>query len=189
VNERPSVLSVATLTKLHGVRGELKLRAEPDMVEFLRHAAADAMPLTLRLPESGDEYEVTFAHVRGHESAPIVAIDGIDDRDAAEEYRGAMVCVARERLPAPEEDEYYLADLAGCRVHDVATGEPVGHVERAEQLPANVVLTIRLDAGGTLLAPLAGDAAPHVDVEARRIDVDLVFLGHGEPDEPDEDAP
>jgi len=183
VNERPSVLSVATLTKLHGVRGELKLRAEPEMVEFLRGAAEDAMPITLRMPESGDEYEVTFASVRGHESSPIVAIDGVEGRDEAEAYRGALVCVARELLPEPEEDEYFLADLTGCRVHDAANGAPVGHVERAEQLPANVVLTIRLDAGGSLLAPLVTDAVPHVDVDARRLDVDLIFLGHGEPEE------
>ena len=70
-SERPSVLSVATLTKLHGVRGELKLRAEPGMVEFLRDAADEALPITLRMPDSGDEYEVTFASVRGHESSPI----------------------------------------------------------------------------------------------------------------------
>lgn len=181
--DRPSVLSVATLSKVHGIRGELKLRAEPDMVAFLRDAAERALPITLRLPDSGDEYEVTFASVRGHESAPIVAIDGVEDRAGAEEYRGALVCVARELLPEPDEDEYFLADLAGCRVHDAATGDAIGLVRVAESLPANVVLTIALDVGGTILAPLAGDAVPDVDVEARRIGIDLAFLGVGEPEE------
>lgn len=184
--ERPSVLSVATLTKLHGVRGELKLRCEPYILAFLRDAAAEALPLTLRLPDSGDEYEVTFASVRGHESAPIVAIDGVEDREGAEGYRGALVCVARELLPEPEEDEYFLADLTGCAVHDSTTGERIGRVAKAESLPANVVLTITLDAGGTILAPLVTDAVPMLDVAARRIDVDTVFLGVGEPaEEPD----
>lgn len=181
--ERPSVLSVATLTKVHGIRGELKLRCEPDILEFLRDAADEALPLTLRLPDSGDEYEVTLAHVRGHECAAIVAIDGVEDRAGAEEYRGALVCVQRELLPEPGEDEYFLADLVGCAVHDAASGEPIGRVTKAEALPANVVLTIMLDAGGTLLAPLVNDAVPTVDVDARRIDVDTVFLGLGEPPE------
>lgn len=179
----PSVLSVATLTKVHGIRGELKLRAEPDMVAFLRDAAEEALPITLRMPDSGDEYEVTFASVRGHESAPIVAIDGVDDRSSAEEYRGALVCVARELLPEPEEDEYFLADLDGCAVHDSASGDRIGVVTKAEALPANVVLTIRLDAGETILAPLVDDAVPSVDVAARRLDIDLAFLGVGEPAE------
>lgn len=181
-SERPSVLTVATLTRVHGIRGELKLRCEPDILQFLRAAAEQALPVTLRLPESGDEYEVTLAGVRGHESAPIVAIDGVEDRAAAEEYRGALVRVARELLPEPEEDEYFLADLVGCVVCDSRSGQAIGTATRAESLPANVVVTITLDAGGTILAPLAGDAMPLVDVEARRIDVDTTFLGVDEPD-------
>jgi 16S rRNA processing protein RimM len=178
----PAMLTVATITKLHGIRGELKLRATPEYVEFLRQAAIDALALTLHLPNSGDEYEVTLASVRGHESAPIIAIDGVDHRDDAEQYRGAQVRVARELLPETEQDEYYLGDLDGCIVHDSATGTPIGRVTQADALPANVVLTIALDAGGTLLAPLAGDAVPLVDIDARRIDVDIAFLGLEDPD-------
>ena len=144
-NERPSIMSVGTLTKPHGIRGELKLRCEPDMLDFLRGCAEDATTLTLRIPASGDEYEVTFAQVRGHESAPIVAIDGVEDRSGADEYRGALICVARELLPEPEDDEYFLADLDGCVVFDAATGDTIGRVTKAEALPANVVLTIVLN--------------------------------------------
>ncbi len=186
-DERPSVLTVATLTKVHGIRGELKVRCEPDILDVLRRVAEDADPVTLRLPDTGDEYEVTFASVRGHESAPIVAIDGVEDRSAAEEFRGAQVRVARELLPEPGDDEYFLADLVGCVVHDAATGDVIGRATRAESLPANVVVTIELGASDeTLLAPLVTDAMPTVDVAARRIDLDLVFLGVGEPaEEPD----
>lgn len=180
-DERPAVLSVGTLTKVHGIRGELKLHCAPDMLAFLRDAAEEALPLTLRIPHSGDEYEVTFASVRGHESAPIVAIDGVDSRSAAEEYRGALICAARELLPEPEEDEFFLADLEGCVAHAVATGERIGQVAKAEALPANVVLTIALDAGGTLLAPLVDIAIPHIDAAARRLEVDTEYLGLGDP--------
>ncbi len=176
-SERPSVLSVATLTKVHGIRGELKLRCEPDILALLRTIAEEAEPVTLRIPDTGDEYEVTFAAVRGHESAPIVAIDGVEDRSSAEEFRGAQVLLDREQLPEPDDDEYVLADLVGCDVHDAATGERLGRATKAEALPANVVVTIKLDAGETILAPLVDDAMPTVDVAARRIDVDVEFLG------------
>lgn len=183
----PSVLSIATLTRTHGVRGELKLRATPDVVAFLRDAAEEADPITLRMPDSGDEFEVTFAHVRGHDSAPIVAIDGVDDRVAAEQFRGALVCVARDTLPEPEEDEYYLVDLKGCIAHDVADGARIGRVTKAEALPANVVLTVKFDSGGTVLVPLIDAAVPTVDVDARRVDINVEFLGLDDEDD-DEDA-
>jgi 16S rRNA processing protein RimM len=178
------VLTVATLTKLHGVRGELKLRCEPQMLPLLRDVAEQAEPVTLRMPTSGDEYEVTFASVRGHESAPIVAIDGVEDRVAAEAFRGAQVCLPRELIPEPDEDEYFLADLVGCVVHDAATGDVIGRATAAQAFPANVVVTIQLDAGGeAILAPLVDDAMPTIDVDARRIDLDCTFLGIGEPPE------
>ncbi len=168
---------MATLTKVHGVRGELKLRTTPELLEVLREVAEEAIPVTLHMPDSGDEYEVTFAHVRGHESAPIAAIDGVDDRSAAEAFRGAQVLVPRELLPEPEEGEYFLADLVGCAVHDASSGERIGASTKAEALPANVVVTVRLDDGRVVLVPLIDDAMPRVDIAARRIDVDLVFLG------------
>jgi 16S rRNA processing protein RimM len=175
-DERPAVLAVGVLIKAHGVRGEMKIRSTSEHLAILRAAAEEAVPVTLRLPETGDEYEVTLAHVRGHDSAAIVRIDGVDDREATDAFRTAEVCVPRELLPEPDPDEFFLADLDGCRVHDAASGDELGRVTRAEQLPANVVLTIKLDAGGTIYAPLIDDAVPVVDVEARRIDIDLVFL-------------
>ncbi|MCW2962162.1 MAG: ribosome maturation factor RimM [Thermoleophilia bacterium] len=186
-DELPAVLAVATLIKAHGVKGELKIRATSEHLAILREVAEEAVPVTLRIPTTGDEYEVTLAHVRGHDSAAIVRIDGVDDRTAADEFRGAEVCVPRDILPEPDPDEYYVADLEGCRIHDAASGKPIGTVTRADSLPANIVLTITLDATKKLIyAPLAGDAVPLVDVDARRIDIDTDFLGLNDAVEDDE---
>jgi 16S rRNA processing protein RimM len=50
----------------------------------------------------------------------------------------------------------------------------VGVVERVLSLPSCEVLVV-----GDLLVPLVGDAVREVDLAARRIDVDLEFLGEG----------
>ncbi|MBC7459825.1 MAG: 16S rRNA processing protein RimM [Thermoleophilia bacterium] len=174
---RSDVLAVATLAKLHGIRGEIKLRATDEYVDLLRTAADEAYPITLRIPDTGDEYEVTFAHVRGADSSPIVMIDGVDSREAAEVYCGAQVCLTRDLIPVPDEDEYFLADLEACEAFDHLTGHLLGKVTKAEALPANTVLTIKPVTGELIYAPLASDAVPTVDVAARRIEVDAAFLG------------
>lgn len=178
---RPDVLAVATLAKLHGIRGEIKLRATDEYVALLRTAAAEAYPITLRIPDTGDEYEVTFAHVRGADSSPIVQIDGVDRREDAETYVGAEVCLPRDLIPAPDDDEYFLVDLERCEVFDSVTGHLLGKVTKAEALPANTVLTIKLVDGTTIYAPLANDAVPRVDIAAHRIEVDSDFLGIEDP--------
>lgn len=176
--DRPQLLTVGSLPRVHGVRGEMKLKCSAEHVALLRELAESAETITLRMPDSGDEFEVTFGHVRGADSAPIVAIDGVDGRNDAEGFRGAIVLVDRRHLTPPEEDEYFLGDLNGCIAHDTANGEVIGKVVRVESLPANIVLYVRMDASGTnVLVPFADIAVPHVDVDSRRIDIDLDYLG------------
>jgi nucleoside-diphosphate-sugar epimerase len=47
-----------------------------------------------------------------------------DDPDAAEALMGMTIAVARASLPRPRKDEWYVADLIGCKV--IVDGEVVG---------------------------------------------------------------
>jgi 16S rRNA processing protein RimM len=54
----------------------------------------------------------------------------------------------------------------------------VGEVRRMLALPSCEVLEVaRAGGGGELLVPMVGDAIRSVDIAARRIDIDLAFLG------------
>jgi 16S rRNA processing protein RimM len=53
----------------------------------------------------------------------------------------------------------------------------VGEVRRMLPLPSCEALEVTLAEGGELLVPMVRDAIRSVDVDARRIDVDLSFLG------------
>jgi 16S rRNA processing protein RimM len=56
---------------------------------------------------------------------------------------------------------------------------PVGVVRELRPLPSCDVLEVAREGAEDLLVPLIRDAVRSVDVEAREIDVDLVFLGEG----------
>ena len=56
----------------------------------------------------------------------------------------------------------------------------VGVVSALLELPSCEVLEVRARDGGELLVPMVSDAIREVDVAARRIDVDLDFLGEAE---------
>jgi 16S rRNA processing protein RimM len=79
------------------------------------------------------------------------------------------------KAPELEDDEWWAEDLEGCAVHDA--GRPVGTVRRLLALPSCEVLEVQREDGGELLVPLVTDAVREVDVERKRIDVDLRFLG------------
>lgn len=113
----------------------------------------------------------------GTDARPIVRLASCTSRTAAEALRGTDLRVPREEAPELEDDEWWPEQLEGCAVHD--GGREVGVVRRLLALPSCEVLEVARPkgAGGELLVPLIRDAVRSVDVNARRIDVDLEFLG------------
>ena len=111
----------------------------------------------------------------GTDQRPILRLEGCEDRDAAEALRGEDLRVRRADAPAREPGEYWAGELEGCRVQD---GEVVvGVVRRLVALPSCEALEVAREDGTDLLVPLVRDAVRTVDPAARRIDVDLRFLG------------
>src|SRR4051812_38964971 len=107
----------------------------------------------------------------GTEEKPILRLDGCAAREDAEALRGAEL----RAEAALADDEYWAHDLEGCAVVD---GErAVGFVRRMSALPSCEVLEVARPDGSELLVPLVRDAIRSIDVAARRIDVDLGFLG------------
>jgi 16S rRNA processing protein RimM len=115
----------------------------------------------------------------GTDRRPIVRLEGCDDRDAVEALRGQELHVDAGPRPVLGPDEWWAEELEGARVFD---GErELGIVRRLMVLPSCECLEVARAAGGPdLLVPLVRDAIRAVDVSARRIDVDLRFLGEAE---------
>jgi 16S rRNA processing protein RimM len=110
----------------------------------------------------------------GTDDRPILRLAGHSSREAAEALRGEPLLVPVEEAPALEEGEFWAHDLVGCAVVDGSRS--VGVVSRMVALPSCEALEV---VGGDreLLVPMVRDAIRSVDVAARRIDVDLAFLG------------
>jgi 16S rRNA processing protein RimM len=108
---------------------------------------------------------------KGADSRPIVRLEGVDSREAADALRGRALDLLGVAPDALGEDEYAAADLEGCTVADGS--RELGVVQRLMALPSCEAL--ELDDG--TLVPLVRDCIRGIDVEARRIDVDGGFLG------------
>ena len=113
----------------------------------------------------------------GTDEKPIMRLAGHAGREAAEALRGAQLAVPLDRAPALETDEYWAHDLEGCAVYD--GDRRVGEVRRMLPLPSCEALEVVRDGGDVVLVPMVRDAIRSIDVAARRIDVDLGFLGEG----------
>jgi 16S rRNA processing protein RimM len=105
----------------------------------------------------------------GTAAKPILRLAGCSRREDAESLRGEELRVPVAEAPPLEEGEFWAHDLAGCVVVD---GErEVGVVRRMVALPSVEALEV-----GDRLIPMVRDAIRSIDLEARRIDVDLGFV-------------
>jgi 16S rRNA processing protein RimM len=103
----------------------------------------------------------------GRPDKPIVRLAGCTTREHAEALRGLSLEVPAAPLEA---GEYWARDLEGCLVVD---GErSIGVVTRMVALPSCEALEV-----GDRLIPMVRDAIRSIDLEARRIDVDMEFVG------------
>ena len=107
----------------------------------------------------------TVTRLAGTADKPIVRLEGVTTRSAAEALRGEPLRAEIE----VEEDEFLAEDLVGLAVVD--GDEPVGTVDRVVAYPSCEVLSV-----GDLLIPLVADAVLDVDLDAGVIDVDLGFV-------------
>ena len=112
------------------------------------------------------ERRATVARRAGSDDRPLVRLEGVEDRDAAQALRGQALLVpgGREELGP---DEWYDDDLVGCRV------DRLGEVRAVLHGPSCDVLEVG-EKG--VLVPLVRDAVLRVDLDAREIEVDHGFL-------------
>ncbi len=157
----------------HGVRGEIRLQSfAGDPL-----AIADYGPLTDR---SGRK-SIVILDLRPQGKDMLVArVDGVRDRDGAQALNGVELFLARDRLPAPEADEFYLADLEGLRAES-AVGEEIGRVVAVRNFGAGDILEIAPVGGGeTLMFPFTKAVAPIIDLAGGRIVVEPPTQTEGE---------
>ncbi len=118
------LLAVGRVARAHGVRGRIVLVPYNSESDALTCVPA----LWLRSGE-GEPRRYEVARAERAAQGYLIALRGLDDREAADALRGSEALVERASLPAPAEGEVYAADLLGYAVADqsgAARGEVVG---------------------------------------------------------------
>jgi 16S rRNA processing protein RimM len=154
----PGRVLLGVFGRPHGVRGLLRVQsftADPADIAAYGPLAdeAGARSFSLRVVQRG--------------ALPVVAVEGVADREAAAKLTGTRLYVARDRLPAPAADEFYHADLIGLAAEDAA-GRRLGTVAAVSDHGAGAFLEI--DTGAQpLLVPFTRACVPVVDPAGRRV--------------------
>jgi 16S rRNA processing protein RimM len=151
---------IAAVIGAHGLKGEVKVKtftATPDALARYRtlHAKDGRLFTIAQLrPGKADEAVATLAEVV--------------DRSTAESLRGLELFVKRDALPAPDEDEFYHADLIGLTAMDEAD-RVIGTIKAIHNYGAGDVIEIARGDGDSVMLPFVKDFVPVIDLKAGRV--------------------
>ena len=94
---------------------------------------------------------------------------GVETKEQADALRGLRLFIPRASLPAPDEDEFYLADLIGLTAV-TPEGETLGLIKSVQDFGAGDILEITPAEGGpTWYLAFTRETVPEVDVAAGRL--------------------
>ena len=99
----------------------------------------------------------------------LVDVEGIGSRADASSMKGEELLLDRDELDAPEEGEFYVADLVGLSASN-EVGEVLGIVDDTFQTGAHEVLVIRGEnEGRDTYVPFTLEHVPELDLDEKRI--------------------
>lgn len=115
----------------------------------------------------GDARRFLVKSVRGSAKGPILDLEGVVGRDAADGLRGYTIWVERLALEPLGEGEYYLVDMIGCEV--LLEGKPYARVVDVRPDPSVDTMVLLLPSGKRAEVPIVAAWVGAVDVKARRV--------------------
>jgi 16S rRNA processing protein RimM len=180
-------VTVARILRARGNKGEVAARLLTDFPDRLKEqrevflAASSSAPREVTL----ESYWVD----QNHPGQCVFHFAGVSSIDDAEKLRGFDVQIPRERRAGLPSGSYFVTDLIGCRVFELAAGNAevasspcsvaevpslLGQVRDVyfpgQNQPGTPLLAVDTPQG-ELLVPLAEDICKRIDLPARRIEV------------------
>ncbi len=164
-------LEIGTIVAAQGLDGEMRVYPDTDFPErfevpgtrwLLRPGAIVPEPIEL----------LSGKYLEG-KNLYIIELEGIENRNQAEEMRGCKLLVTEDDRPELGEDEYHILDLVGLQVF--MSGEFIGTVTNLIAA-GNDLLEVELDNKGkdtkkTVLIPFVKEIVPVVDIENKRAEI------------------
>ena len=161
---RETRVCVAQIGAAHGLKGDVRLWS------FTQEPPAFASYGALETEDGTRTIEIETA--RFAKDHFVAKLRGVEDRNAAEALRNVKLFIAREKLPAVDEDDtFYHSDLIGLSVV-TRDKEAFGEIIGVQNFGAGDILEIKRADGSTLMLPFTEAAVPQIDLAGGTIMVD-----------------
>jgi 16S rRNA processing protein RimM len=161
---KQGLIHVGKISGVFGVKGWLKVFSYTEPRENI----LNYKPWMLKKGDQAKTIKVIGGQLQGKNV--VAQIEGITDRELALALMGWDVYISHGQLPAPEEGEYYWADLIGLDVENLE-GVLLGKVDSLFGTGANDIIVVKGDRERALPF-LQGQTVKSIDLAAGKMIVD-----------------
>lgn len=159
IDKSEKLIEIGAVAKPQGIKGELKIRLFCDGFDSVAGITAAHI--------DGIKRKVLSIRRISEEEA-ILKLDGISDRNAAEELRRKEVYAARSEIFVPE-GRFFIADITGCKLF-LSDGNEIGEIY--DIVNGNVDYYYVKTAEGNAVFPMIDDLCAVTDIENGKVTVD-----------------
>ena len=128
------LLVIGRISGVYGIRGWLKVHSYTEPMENLLQYGH------WQLDRGSHWQPVEIDQGKAHGKGLIVHLEGLDDRNAAEDLKGCNIGIPRSCLPQLEDGEYYWHQLEGLSVYN--EGNLLGRLDHMMDTGANDVMVV-----------------------------------------------
>lgn len=161
INKNAS-FTIGKVTGVHGLSGMLKVASFAESVDTFRKGRS-----IVAKNEGEEGICYVILHASPHKHGVLLALEGVETREQAEDLVGKEILVDRDQLPEPEADTWYWQDLMGLDVVDHIKGY-LGKITHIFPTGANDVLVVT-DNDRETLVPVHKYFVESVDMNCRTV--------------------
>ena len=131
------LVAIGQIVKSFGVKGDVRVKSLSDVpgrFEGLRE-------VTIETP-SGKTIETVVSRVRKDLDSYVVGLEAFSTPEEAASFRGSLLKIPEDRVPALPDGQYYEFQLIGMSVKD-EQGQPLGTLEDIMETGSHPVFVVR----------------------------------------------
>lgn len=155
---------IGLISNTHGLKGEMKVR--PYTESSKRYE--ELKKVWVSMNNVNKEYEIES--VRYQKDVVLLKLKGVDTIEDAEKLKNHVITIPRAEGRALSENEFFIADLIGCEVFEK---EYIGVISDVFTAGGSDVYVIKREKKNDLLLPAIASVVKKIDVEQKRIDVEI----------------
>ena len=153
-------LEVGKVVNSRGICGELKIEHWCD--------SQDVFCKIKKFYFNTDEAELNVTRLRPHKSFILMQIDSVNTKEQADALKGKILYANRDDIPI-DKDSYFIEDLKGFKITDVATKQNYGTLNDVFKAGFNDVYSVISESGKEYLVPIIDGTVEEIDLEQGEI--------------------